>query len=302
MEKNNQQLIKDVKECLAWYTLEASEEEFDEKEVEALVQLLTVLEGNKEEDDKESRAALERFWKFRDKRMAEDSGHIGSGAIPDSSKRKKAQGRKRAVRRWYMPVAAAVVVFLVFVGGSFGSIAEKNNGFFYWLKRDKTGATFITNPENLDVVTEQNSSKSYKPDEVPEEYKEYVVDREEIESLESLKGFALREVTILESDEDADVIDNFLENQETGEKLCIGITVYPYKVLHVSEGYDAYEYEHIVEPEGMEYELLSKPNPTGGTDYVVIFYVENKQYAVSNHDDSRKLIEVARQYYQLYYS
>lgn len=301
MEKNNQQLIKDVKERLAWYTLEASEEEFDEKEVEALAQLLTVLEGNKEEDDKESKAALERFWKFRDKRMAEDGVHIGSRAIPDSSKRKKAQGRKRAVRRWYMPVAAAVVVFLVFVGGSFGSIAEQNNGFFYWLKRDKTGATFITNPENLDVVTEQNSSKSYEPDEVPEEYKKYVVDREVIESLESLQGFELQEVAIMQSD-DRELIDSFLVNQETEEKICIGIAVYPYKVLHVSEGYDAYEYEYIVEPEGMEYELLSKPNPTGGTDYVVIFYAENKQYALSNHDDSQKLIEVARQYYQLYYS
>lgn len=301
MEKNNQQLIKDVKERLAWYTLEASEEEFDEKEVEALVQLLTVLEGNKEEDDKESQAALERFWKFRDKRMAEDSGHIGSGAIPDSSKRKKVQGRKRAVRRWYMPVAAAVVVFLVFVGGSFGSIAEKNNGFFYWLKRDKTGATFITNPENLDVVTEQNCSKSYEPDEVPEEYKEYVVDREVIESLESLKGFELQEVAIMQSD-GRELINSFLVKQETEEKICIGIAVYPYKVRYVTEGYDAYEYEYIVEPEGMEYELLSKPNPTGGTDYVVIFYAENKQYALSNHGDSQKLIEVARQYYQLYYS
>lgn len=305
MEKNNQKLIQDVKERLAWYTLEASEEEFDETEVEALVQLLTVLEGGKEEDAKESREALERFWKFRDKRMAEEGGRIAGesrrlpegAALAENGKKHNARGRKRAVRRWYMPAAAAAVVFLVVAGGSIGSMAVKDNGYFYWLKRDENGATFITNPESLDAVTEQPSySKSYKPEEVPAEYKEYVVDAEVTEAIEALQNYELQEVHILE-EENIKNVNSFLINQGTEEELSICVEIFPYKRLRVHESYGSNEYEYGAEQGGMEYELFSKPNPTGGTDYVVTFYVENKRYTLSNHDNDRQLIEIAEQYY-----
>ena len=47
---DNRQLIEAAKERLRWYTVEASEEEFDAEEVDALVNLLSTLEPVETED------------------------------------------------------------------------------------------------------------------------------------------------------------------------------------------------------------------------------------------------------------
>lgn len=61
--KRDEKLIEELYEKLYWYTYEASEEEFDDKEVDAIVRLLDVLDP-KEDDPKFSsdpEAAFERF-------------------------------------------------------------------------------------------------------------------------------------------------------------------------------------------------------------------------------------------------
>lgn len=61
--KRDEKLIEELYEKLYWYTYEASEEEFDDKEVDAIVRLLDVLEP-KEDDPKfpsDPEAAFERF-------------------------------------------------------------------------------------------------------------------------------------------------------------------------------------------------------------------------------------------------
>lgn len=60
---HDEKLIQELYEKLWWYTHEASEEEFNEKEVEAILQLLEVLEPIKEDHVFEpgADAALERF-------------------------------------------------------------------------------------------------------------------------------------------------------------------------------------------------------------------------------------------------
>ena len=49
--KRDEKLIEELYEKLYWYTYEASEEEFDDKEVDAIVRLLDVLDP-KEDDPK----------------------------------------------------------------------------------------------------------------------------------------------------------------------------------------------------------------------------------------------------------
>ncbi|MFR6331414.1 MAG: hypothetical protein ACLUOI_23170 [Eisenbergiella sp.] len=48
-ELQNEKLINDLYEKLHWYTFEASDEQFDAEEVDAIVQLLDVLEPMKED-------------------------------------------------------------------------------------------------------------------------------------------------------------------------------------------------------------------------------------------------------------
>lgn len=64
-DDRNEKLIEELYEKLWWYTYDASEEEFDEKEVDAIVRLLDVLEPLKEETAFEpgAAAAFERFKK-----------------------------------------------------------------------------------------------------------------------------------------------------------------------------------------------------------------------------------------------
>ena len=64
-DDRNEKLIEELYEKLWWYTYDASEEEFDEKEVDAIVRLLDVLEPIKEDTAFEpgAAAAFERFKK-----------------------------------------------------------------------------------------------------------------------------------------------------------------------------------------------------------------------------------------------
>ena len=296
MEKDNQQLIEDIKRRLAGYTLETPEENFDEAEVEAWVQLLAVLEGDEKADSRENEESLARFWEFWNKRMAEEGRCTeGNETLPEHGANRKKGGKTKTARRWYMTAAAAAVVFLVFVGGSFGSIAGKKQGFFYFLSRDKSGATIITSPESMETEKEgQISGQYYKPNEVPEEYMAYVADTA---AVEGLRVYQLQGVDVFVS-ETGDFVTSFLVNQETQEKMQIGVTIYPNKMLCIRQAYDTYDYEYSVEQGGMEYELFSKPDTAGRTDYVVVFYVDNMRYSLSNKDDSGKLLEIAAQYYE----
>ena len=63
-EPRDEKLIEELYERLWWYTYEASEEEFDEKEVDAITRLLDVLEPVYDDPAYEpgADAALKRFW------------------------------------------------------------------------------------------------------------------------------------------------------------------------------------------------------------------------------------------------
>ncbi len=63
-EPRDEKLIEELYERLWWYTYEASEEEFDEKEVDAITRLLDVLEPVHDDQAYEpgADAALKRFW------------------------------------------------------------------------------------------------------------------------------------------------------------------------------------------------------------------------------------------------
>ena len=77
-EPRDEKLIEELYERLWWYTYEASEEEFDEKEVDAITRLLDVLEPVHDDRAYEpgADAALKRFW--------ERYGEEEENAFPDT--------------------------------------------------------------------------------------------------------------------------------------------------------------------------------------------------------------------------
>ncbi len=303
MEKNNLQLIEDVKGRLLWYTMEASEEEFNEEEVEALLRLLEVLEGGPENADEDTKEALERFWGFRDKRLAEEGGRAPKAVLSENMlsdvNRKRNAGA--FLRRCLTAAAMIAIVFFIFAGGMSGSIAFKSDGFFQWLSRDKSGISFITAPEKLDVTANTVKSEEYAPDQVPQEYRTDMVEGDMLEALEGLKGFELKTVELLRS-EDIDSVMSFLENKETGEEMTIDITIYSPQIFNIRITFEdkepGYIHEYHEEKDGFEYDFFSKPNEAGGNDYLIFFFHGFRKYTLSNRDDSAKLLEVAEQLYK----
>lgn len=74
---HDEKLIADLYEKLGWYTYEADKEQFDPKEVEAILKLLDVLDPLEEDDYFEKDAALKRF---------KERYHIDEDSEPETGK------------------------------------------------------------------------------------------------------------------------------------------------------------------------------------------------------------------------
>ena len=81
-ESRDEKLIEELYEKLWWYTYEASDEEFDQKEVDAIVRLLDVLEPVYEDQAYKpgAEASLKRFWE----RYGEEEENAAMEPNPDS--------------------------------------------------------------------------------------------------------------------------------------------------------------------------------------------------------------------------
>lgn len=152
-ELQNEKLINDLYEKLHWYTFEASDEQFDAEEVDAIVQLLDVLEPMKEDPryPSDPAAARERF----DRRFeVEEDGagevDIVSEAETDGVKagRKRGWKRKKFLIRLGVGVAACIVLML---SVNVGSYALKQKSFFEVVKEeiDKVRVTVTGNTDDL---------------------------------------------------------------------------------------------------------------------------------------------------------
>lgn len=154
-ELQNEKLINDLYEKLHWYTFEASDEQFDAEEVDAIVRLLDVLEPMKEDPKYPSApaAARERFnRRFGVEEETAEEMNIVSEAGTDSAKAgsKKGWKRKKVLIRFGVGVAACVVLML---SVNVGSYALKQKSFFE-VVQDGIGRTKLTVTGNLDEINE----------------------------------------------------------------------------------------------------------------------------------------------------
>ena len=173
-KENKQQAIY-WRKRLNWYLNEATTEEYDEAEVQAIMDLLPVLdpEGYKEEYYTPEKS-LERFWQTYEirKRIQDEFERLEAGEVSLADYEDEEPDAKKAVKK--LPkhfskfVTAAALVLAMFLGGTIGIYADRDGLF----RKVDTGAdknTLVTSSTNTGIELEGYKSFE-KIENVPVKY------------------------------------------------------------------------------------------------------------------------------------
>ena len=303
-KQDNESLIREVTKRLDWYTMEASDEEFDADEVQTLLKLLDSLKGKEKEEELPVEEALDSFWKYCEKRQEEERILAADGK--ESEKNRKTKPEKKEVRMrpffWYfhkhrIAVVTAVALIIIMLGGSWQMAvnAEKHGGFFWWMDKNEEGTTKITAPEIIRGESEKRTEETYyNIEDVPEAYTQYAKISFEIGSLTE-NGYNLSCIEVTKSDK-TNTISDYFEKEE--EILYFEVKVYPQEILRVREIYPGYVFCEEFENGDTNLEVFEKEEESGRQKYVIYFYYGNEKYTVIGEDSIEKLKEIAVEYLQ----
>lgn len=93
-KQDKESLIREVTKRLDWYTMEASDEEFDADEVQTLLKLLDSLKGEEKEEELPVEEALDSFWKYCEKRQEEERILAADGKESEENRKTEPEKRK----------------------------------------------------------------------------------------------------------------------------------------------------------------------------------------------------------------
>lgn len=303
-KQDNKSLIQEVTKRLDWYTMEASDEEFDADEVQTLLKLLDSLKGEEKEEELPVEEALDSFWKYCEKRQEEERILAADGK--ESEENRKTEPEKKEGRMhqflWYfhkhrIAVVTAVALIVIMLGGSWQMAvnAEKHGGFFWWMDKNEEETTMITAPEGENRDSEKSIEENYYSlEDVPYAYAQYARIPFEINSLDK-DNYSLSHIEVTKSNK-ADTVNDYFEKEE--EILCFEVMVYPQEILRVRENYPGYAFCEEFENDGINLEVFEKEEENGKQRYVIYFYYGNEKYAVVGVDSIEKLKEIAVEYLQ----
>lgn len=288
-KQDKESLIREVTKRLDWYTMEASDEEFDADEVQTLLKLLDSLRGEEKEEELPVEEALDSFWKYCEKRQEEE--RILAADRKESAENRKTKPEKKEGRMsqflWYfhkhrIAVVTAVALIVIMLGGSWQMAvnAEKHGGFFWWMDKNEEGTTLITAPEGGSSRDSEKGTVDiyYSIDKVPEKYKEYAIMPKQIESVIDY-NLELIEITKLK---DSDTIYELFQNKENAQ-LRFWIKIYPQQMLRVRESYPGFIFLEEFEEDGVEFDVFQKQEKNK-TSYIMYFYYSNEKYMVGGND------------------
>lgn len=303
-KQDNKSLIQEVTKRLDWYTMEASDEEFDADEVQTLLKLLDSLKGEEKEEELPVEEALDSFWKYCEKRQEEERILAADGKESEENRKTKPEKKEGRMRQflWYfhkhrIAVVTAVALIVIMLGGSWQMAvnAEKHGGFFWWMDKNEEGTTLITAPEGENRDSEKSIEENYYSlEDVPYAYAQYARIPFEISSLDK-DNYSLSHIEVTKSNK-ADTVNDYFEKEE--EILCFEVMVYPQEILRVRENYPGYAFCEEFENDGINLEVFEKEEENGKQRYVIYFYYGNKKYAVFGIDSKEKLKEIAVEYLQ----
>lgn len=288
-KQDKESLIREVTKRLDWYTMEASDEEFDADEVQTLLKLLDSLKGEEKEEELPVEEALDSFWKYCEKRQEEE--RILAADRKESAENRKTKPEKKEGRMsqflWYfhkhrIAVVTAVALIIIMLGGSWQMAvnAEKHGGFFWWMDKNEEGTTLITAPEEGSGDSERSIVDIYYIiDNVPEKYKEYAIIPTQIESAVDY-DLKLIEITKLK---DSDTVYELFQNKKS-EQIRFWIKIYPQQILRVREAYPGYTFLEEFEDNGIEFDIFLKDEYEIDDSYIIHFYYGKEKYIIGGND------------------
>lgn len=305
-KQDNENLIQELTSRLDWYMMEASDEEFDADQVQALMKLLDSLkseEENKVEEELPVEEAVNDFWKYCEEREEEEKLLCGSGENVESDdtlhREEKAEQKERILRRVLryfhrhrMVAVAAAVLIIIALGGSWevAANAEKHGGFFWWMDKSEEGTTMITAPEGVEDSDSNNwGIEIYDSiEEIPASYRQYALQPFEISEIARYQF----DYAKLVNGKHNDTIYIFLKD-ETDDILKFEIRIYPHEILRVRETYPGFVFEKEFEDEGITFDIFSKEEISGDNTYIMYFYYDKEKYTITgrgNEDDLQDIV------------
>lgn len=291
-KQDNESLIQEIQKRLDWYTMEASDEEFDADEVQNLLKLLDGLTPEEEKDRLSSDEVVDNFWKYCAEREEEER----ILAEADETEKKKEHKVLHYFQKHRVVAVAAAVLIVIMLGGSWQMAvnAEKHGGFFWWMDKNEEGTTMITSPEtHVRDSIKKVKENYYSIENVPQIYKKYVDIPYEIMQLYE-EQYTMSRIQIVKADESDTIYEFFNKGQD--EILHFEIKIYPRKILRVRETYPGYVFCEEFENDGINLEVFSKQEDNGNQNYIIYFYYGNEKYAVVGINDKELLKEIAVKY------
>lgn len=291
-KQDKESLIQEIQKRLDWYTMEASDEEFDADEVQNLLKLLDGLTPEEEKDRLSSDEVVDNFWKYCAEREEEER----IPAEADETEKKKEHKVLHYFQKHRAVVVAAAVLIVIMLGGSWQMAvnAEKHGGFFWWMDKNEEGTTMITSPEtHVRDSIKKVKENYYSIENVPQIYKKYVDIPYEIMQLYE-EQYTMSRIQIVKADESDTIYEFFNKGQD--EILHFEIKIYPRKILRVRETYPGYVFCEEFENDGINLEVFSKQEDNGNQNYIIYFYYGNEKYAVVGINDKELLKEIAVKY------
>lgn len=291
-KQDNESLIQEIQKRLDWYTMEASDEEFDADEVQNLLKLLDGLTPEEEKDRLSSDEVVDNFWKYCAEREEEER----ILAEADETEKKKEHKVLHYFQKHRAVAVAAAVLIVIMLGGSWQMAvnAEKHGGFFWWMDKNEEGTMMITSPEtHVRDSIKKVKENYYSIENVPQIYKKYVDIPYEIMQLYE-EQYTMSRIQIVKADESDTIYEFFNKGQD--EILHFEIKIYPRKILRVRETYPGYVFCEEFENDGINLEVFSKQEDNGNQNYIIYFYYGNEKYAVVGINDKELLKEIAVKY------
>lgn len=291
-KQDNESLIQEIQKRLDWYTMEASDEEFDADEVQNLLKLLDSLIPEEEKDRLSSDEVVDNFWKYCAEREEEER----ILAEADETEKKKEHKVLHYLQKHRAVAVATVALAVILLGGSWQMAvnAEKHGGFFWWMDKNEEGTTMITSPEtHVRDSIKKVKENYYSIENVPQIYKKYVDIPYEIMQLYE-EQYTMSRIQIVKADESDTIYEFFNKGQD--EILHFEIKIYPRKILRVRETYPGYVFCEEFENDGINLEVFSKQEDNGNQSYIIYFYYGNEKYAVVGINDKDFLKDIAIKY------
>ena len=303
-KQDKESLIREVTKRLDWYTMEASDEEFDADEVQTLLKLLDSLKGEEKEEELPVEEALDSFWKYCEKRQEEERILAADGKESEENRKTKPEKKEGRMSQflWYfhkhrIAVVTAVALIIIMLGGSWQMAvnAEKHGGFFWWMDKNEEGTTKITAPEGgSGESTNRIEENYYSLEDVPNAYAQYARIPFDISTLVG-EEYNLSRIEVVKTDK-ADTISVYFEKEE--KILYFEVKVYQQEILRVREIYPGYLFREEFENGDTNLEVFEKEEESEEQRYVIYFYYGNEKYSVVGEESIAKLKEIAVEYLQ----